>query len=66
MKTHTIDIDESDKQWEKKEKELKKNEMDASQLAVEKKNWNLLNSQRYSVPNSFDFKIESIGVLLWS
>ena len=59
---NTIDIDESDKQWEKKEKELKKNEIDASQIAVEKKNWALLNSQRYSIPNSFDFKIETIGV----
>ena len=59
---NTIDIDESDKQWEKKEKELKKNDIDASQIAVEKKNWALLNSQRYSIPNSFDFKIETIGV----
>lgn len=59
---NTIDIDESDKQWEKKEKELKKNEIDAGQISVEKKNWNLLNSQRYSIPNSFDFKIETIGV----
>ena len=59
---NTIDIDESDKQWEKKEKELKKDEIDASQIAVEKKNWNILNSQRYNIPNSFDFKIETTGV----
>tara|TARA_Y100000992_G_scaffold301529_1_gene272660 strand:+ start:2604 stop:3713 length:1110 start_codon:yes stop_codon:yes gene_type:complete len=59
---NTIDIDESDKHWEKKEKELKKNEIDAGQISVEKKNWNLLNSQRYNIPNSFDFKIETIGV----
>lgn len=59
---NTIDIDESDKHWEKKEKELKKNEIEASQITVEKKNWNLLNSQRFNIPNSFDFKIETIGV----
>ena len=59
---NTIDIDESDKQWKEKEKELKKNEIDDNQIAVEKKNWALLNSQRYNIPNSFDFKIESIGV----
>ena len=59
---NTIDIDESDKQWEKKAKELKKNEIDDNQITVEKKNWALLNSQRYYLANSFDFKIETIGV----
>ena len=59
---NSIDIEESDKQWENKEKELKKNNVDSSQIAIEKKNWNLLNSQRYNIKDSFDFKIQSIGV----
>ena len=59
---NTIDIDESDKFWEKKEKELKKSEVDTNQISVEKKNWNLLNSQRHNIPNSFDFKLQTIGI----
>lgn len=59
---NTIDIEESDKHWIKKEKELKKTETDSSQITIEKKNWNILNSQRYFIPDSFDYKIESIGI----
>lgn len=59
---YSIDIEYSDKQWAIKEKELKKNSVDSAQIAIEKKNWNLLNSQRYNIQDSFDFKIETIGV----
>lgn len=59
---NTIDIEESDKRWEQKEKDLKKNKIDSSQILVEKKNWQLLNSQRHYIENSFDFKIETIGI----
>lgn len=59
---NSIDIEESDKNWNKKEKELKSKKTDAAQIAVEKKNWSILDSQRHNIANSFDFKIETIGV----
>lgn len=59
---NTIDIENSDKHWESKEKLLKKNKVDSTEISVEKKNWNILNSQRHFIPDSFDFTIESVGI----
>tara|TARA_B110000879_G_C11157214_1_gene507440 strand:- start:362 stop:1471 length:1110 start_codon:yes stop_codon:yes gene_type:complete len=59
---NTIDLEKSEKHWDIKEKELKKANTESSLLAMEKKNWNLLDCQRYFIADSFDFKIESIGI----
>ena len=45
------------------EKELEKHKnVPEEQLEKIKKDWNILNKQRYFIKNSFDFKIETVGV----
>ena len=58
---YTPDAVEINKQWTLKEKELTSSE---SKETIEylKKDWLLLDAQRYTVPNSFDFTIETVGV----
>lgn len=48
--------------WSKKHESLKQSGMAEDEIAFEKKNWMSLDAQRYSVPNSYNFTIESIGV----
>jgi DNA-directed RNA polymerase subunit L len=48
-------------EWELKEAQLKKNSISKEDLEFAKKDWFLLDAKRYSVPNSFEFIIESVG-----
>jgi DNA-directed RNA polymerase subunit L len=41
--------------------EMKSDGMDADTIEFKKKDWLLLNAQMYSIPDSFDFIIETIG-----
>jgi DNA-directed RNA polymerase subunit L len=58
---YTQDAVEINKQWTLKEKELNKTH-NKEQIAYIKKDWLLLDAQRYTVPNSFDFTIETLGI----
>lgn len=55
---NTPDNDQVKEAWKEKEATLKKDE----NFELIKNDWHTLDAQRYFVPNSFDFKIESIGV----
>jgi DNA-directed RNA polymerase subunit L len=68
----TPDTKKQDEEWEKRVADQQKmkagkdgKDMDTSISAPEddKKNWKLLDAQRIVVPNSFDFVVETVGVL---
>ena len=48
--------------WSEKEAKLKQEDMDADKIMLAKKNWLLLDGKRIFMENSFDFKIETVGV----
>ena len=48
--------------WNHKFMELKSNNLSDEEIEFEKKNWNILEAQRFVIPNSFDFIVESVGV----
>ena len=58
---YTQDAVEINRQWTLKEKELQKNTSPES-IEYIKKDWLLLDAQRYTVPDSFDFIIETLGI----
>ena len=60
----TTDIVKAKEVWEKKEKQLLSDEKEADKSELDhlqKDFWNL-DAQRYYIPNSFDFKVKSVGV----
>lgn len=59
---NTLDAVRANDIWKAKEKELKAQGLDADQLAFEKKNWYLLEGQRVFAPDSFDFRLKTIGI----
>lgn len=65
---NTIDPEAADKAWDAAELRIrdeaaKKSEsVDAAEIAFQKKNFQILDRQRYFVKDSFDFNIESVGV----
>jgi DNA-directed RNA polymerase subunit L len=59
---NTVDAVAANDVWNQKAKELKSQGLDAAQLALEKKNWELLDGQRVYIPDSFDFILKSVGI----
>lgn len=59
---NTIDVIAADKQWESIENKLTSDGLTAEDIKFQKKNFKLLDAQRYFVKNSFDFIIQTIGV----
>lgn len=65
---NTIDVDAANKAWESAELRIrddaaKRNEsVDPTELEFQKKNFQILDRQRYYVEDSFDFNIESVGI----
>ena len=57
----TQDIDASEEKWSVKSSELKLQGIDDEKLKLIRADWNNLDAKRYIIPNSFDFKIETIG-----
>jgi len=49
------------KAWKKEEQKYKNDKIDPNIIEYKKKDWFLLESQRYYIENSFDFIIETIG-----
>lgn len=60
--TNTVDAVRANDVWMAKEKELKGQGMKSDEIAFEKKNWFLLDGNRIFLPNSFDFKLKTVGV----
>ena len=59
---YTPDQVKINNEWSKKEKELKQNNTDPKEIEYIKNDWFLLEAKRNTIPNSFDFTIETIGV----
>ena len=63
----TPDTKKQDEEWEKRvadQQKTKAGKDGKDQIAEDdKKNWKLLDAQRIVVPNSFDFVVETVGVL---
>lgn len=61
--SNTIDTEKKNEVWEKQLNEL--NAIDGitkEEIEFQKKNYELLDAQRYFIPDSFDFVIQSVGV----
>lgn len=58
----TPNVEEADKVWAERAKLLDREGNDPAAIAFEKKNWFTMEANRYIVPDSFDFIIESVGV----
>lgn len=56
------DIVVQNDEWQKIEDSMSEKEMDSSAIQYEKENWFTLKAKRYFIENSFDFKIETVGV----
>ncbi len=59
---NTPDVDAATPAWEARREKLAKDGYSEEELNFQEKNFKLLDAQRYFIPNSFDFSIESIGV----
>lgn len=59
---NTPDRVEQNSQWSQIESELESKEYNANDIELFRKNWYLLKGKRFYKENSFDFKIESIGI----
>jgi len=59
---NTPDMKKVDEVWEEHEQKLRSEQLSADEVEFEKKNFYLLDAQRYFVPDSFDFIIQTIGV----
>jgi DNA-directed RNA polymerase alpha subunit len=57
----TPDMAKATEQWNEKEKVLKSSDTTTKDIAFHKKNFYILDAQRYYIPNSYDFMIESVG-----
>lgn len=58
----TMDHVQVDKVWSAKEKEMRNKQMDELDIANEKKNFMLLDAERITKTNSYDFIIETVGI----
>jgi len=59
---YTVDLVKANDIWNDKQIELKKQGLSEDAIKFEKDNWFLLDGKRITIPNSFDFIIESVGV----
>jgi len=59
---NTQDPVKVNEQYKIKEQELKDSGVKGESLELAMKDWQLLDAQRYFIPNSFDFTIKTIGV----
>lgn len=59
---YTPDLKKANEAWEEKENKMKADGSTVEEIEYTKKNFYLLDVQRYFVNDSFDFMIESVGV----
>jgi DNA-directed RNA polymerase subunit L len=59
--SNTPDLTKIDEAWEQKRQRLLKEEVTEDELDMEKKNFYLLDAQRFYKENSFDFSIQTVG-----
>jgi DNA-directed RNA polymerase subunit L len=59
---NTPDLDKINKLWDEVEGKLNKENVSKDDISLKKKNFYLLDAQRYYKENSFDFTIKTVGV----
>jgi len=59
---NTIDAEKVAEVWSTEETKLRQQDVPSTEIEFKKKNFYLLDSRRYNVPDSFDFVIQSVGV----
>ena len=59
---NSIDVSKGTIELNKYLKESKKKGLNKEELSIAEKNWNILDSQRHFIDDSYDFTIESVGV----
>ena len=59
---NTVDAVKANDVWNDKQKELVKSNTEQEEIDFQKANWFLLEAKRITIPNSFDFIVESVGV----
>jgi DNA-directed RNA polymerase subunit L len=59
---NTIDIEKADEAWENRQIKLAEENLTKEEIEFQKRNFYLLDANRYFRPDSFDFLIQSIGV----
>lgn len=57
----TPNLEEIKRVWTSKSEELKSKNVPDDEILIAEKDWRLLEGKRYTVPDSFDFVIESVG-----
>jgi len=61
---NTVDAVKATDVWNDMQKTLIKDKISPKEIEFKKANWFLLDAKRITIPNSFDFIIESVGVFL--
>lgn len=59
---NTPDVVRAKSVWEERENKLRSEQLTADEIAFQKKNFMLLDAQRYFVEDSFDFVLQTLGV----
>tara|TARA_Y200000002_G_scaffold362885_2_gene350445 strand:- start:320 stop:1423 length:1104 start_codon:yes stop_codon:yes gene_type:complete len=59
---NTVDIIKAEEIWSEHENKMSSEQMTKKDIEMEKKNFYLLDAQRYYIEDSFDFIVESVGV----
>lgn len=59
---NSIDTEKGSIELSKKMKELKKKGLNQDELKIAETDWNILDSQKHFIDDSFDFVVESVGV----
>jgi DNA-directed RNA polymerase subunit L len=57
-----VDEQKVEEAWSLKKRELETNGNTAEELVLAEKNWRLLDSKRITIPDAFDFMLETVGV----
>ena len=58
----TVDKIEQDNKWQEIQSKIAAEDIDKERLEIVKQNWYNHEGKRYTIPNSFDFKVETVGV----
>jgi len=59
---NTLDKERANKAWDERENTLKSEQLSNEEIAFQKRNFMLLDAQRYFIEDSFDFVIQTIGI----
>lgn len=59
---NTIDTVKANSIWEEHKEKLLAEQLNAEEIAMQEKNFRILDIQRHFIPNSFDYVIQTIGV----